>query len=784
MPTPQVPFLARTKVLWTGEEDGDLGFLENETVKVLYIVDNQWWLGLLARNGSEGIFPKDFVEVIESNPPTPTATPKKAPKAANVAPKMASAAAKPASSAPKTRREYSQMVLSQSFTESPKARAEPSPKPRRDRKDVRAVEEDGLLELITQKKQQLEQELSQLRRLERTHLKSLDLSYVSEDMALLRKGTSREDLGNKLAHDLDSDDAPPPPPKHQWSPFDADDFRALEDRLKQLLKSLQSDVLNLLELSATLAGSFMRHKHEREMLEDVRLARLCLEPKDLLMSLMFRDLKKSTFFGFMKKKEQEDVWEQKLAVNRMKSLSLEDKQSRTKAAVRAAGNFIVKPLEHVTDINVSETYGEGADVRFNARKVLDFCAQYGVGHDLNELISDISVRFAGHRVNQIRAAVEHLCQFAIVEEPERISQAKPRLAEVMRRGEATVFQLTYLLKKLLEALRIPSEVVLGFWKKPNEFYHHEQYVINHCWLLVLVEGERGGAFRMVDLVSFQNGAICNLDGRNEFYFLAEPKLLVLSHIPSIVELQHVCPPVDLNIAFHLPRLYLGFAKYGLAFDNFNNALTLMRDNDIFQTDVLVPVDVELFALVKTPKTTSNDYTLCQVRWVDGVRVARVKALLPDSESIGVLQLFAGPKGLQTHFDNIHELACVVPLQHSGVLQPARFVPRFPTIQAQNNDLYVRQPQVSALTAHTHYNFEVLAHPLRGLNLGSGLMNRDFRMVVELPSGKYTRLVKDDGQPHGAYRANIQCADAGTYRALVVGDSGGSWHVFAQWDCVA
>ena len=67
---------------------------------------------------------------------------------------------------------------------------------------------------------------------------------------------------------------------------------------------------------------------------------------------------------------------------------------------------------------------------------------------------------------------------------------------------------------------------------------------------------------------------------NEFYFLAEPLSLVSTHIPCIIDLQHVVPPIDPNIAFYLPRTYSGFYKNGLAFKNFNNALTRINDLEI------------------------------------------------------------------------------------------------------------------------------------------------------------------------------------------------------------
>lgn len=938
--SPQVPFLAKTVVSWTGEEEGDLGFLENEVVKVFHIVDELWWQGSLLRNGAEGIFPKDFATQV-STPNTPNSKMSKSTtpiKEARQNKTMAGANGSFVNAAPGTlynassknlpvlksapalneiydtsydeaetsfkndnsfsrndnsitrndipfsrnddayvrnngRKEkprssqlYSQYVLSSGLTKAqttdnlletgrlPAFSPESSPvkmrpdalratdrneysregEPRvsdiRGIQDVRNSKED-FMQSISAKKQQLEMELNALRQLERSHRQSMpklvDSSYVSEDI-LLRNCVNQDDaLGNKLESDPETDDLapPPPPPKHKGRiPFDADDFRASgatyygenqisPEELKASLKSLQSDVLNLSELSATSAGSFMRHKYEKDIQDyrrdvadsQMRMNKMAISENDDVMDVVFKEKKpKQNIFKMLKKKKQEpnlieqrlqpepDSWQKvKMELNRMNSLTLLDKQARTKLVVRYEPNFIVKPMEHVTEINVSETFGQDHthqmdDLKVNVRKVSEFSDKYSVQSDFNDLISDISVKFGSWRPNEIRAALLHLCKFRIIDEPEKISQTKPRLHEIMAKGEATIFQLNYLLKKFLAALGIPSEVVLGFWKKPNEFYHSDQFTVNHCWLSVMVEtDDRGnGCFRLIDLMCFQNGSICNKRGFNEHYFMAHPIDLISTHLPSVIELQHVTPPIDLNVAFYLPRFYSGFKKNNLRFVNFNNALTRMHDLEFFEADVLVPVDVELFTLIKTSRSTSNDYTLCQIYWARQKRMAKIKAILPDNDEIGVLQIFAGPKGSQTHFENIHELACVVPLYHTGNGKLCRFVPRFPTIQSQRNDLYIKHPQVSTISAKNAYNFEVEAYPSKGINSGSGLMNQDFKLVIESPSGKYTKLAKQDRKDaFGTFASNISCHEQGTYRALVIGDNGNSWYVFAQWECV-
>ncbi|QBM85485.1 SH3 domain-containing protein [Metschnikowia aff. pulcherrima] len=956
MSSPPLPFLAKTKVSWTGEQDGDLGFLENEVVKVFHVVDELWWQGSLSRNGAEGIFPRDFVEVISApatvqNTPTkvvppfssvqgnhgaspmgihshtpekchmsPSAkyvtspvngftstpphilsssttplktdrreeyrmakinTPSKSPGYGHVYKGQIKSQLTPAlddcdesfdenntsflhkrKGKQKAPQFYSQHVLSLGLTKahttdnlfetkrlSQMISADNSPvkmrsadlsqpanmMPAMNFAVSTSARQDEFYQTIAQKKQELEKQLHHLKELERSHIqeKTLQLgddSYISEDLSLSKRNyMSREELGHKLEvrEDLDSEDLPPPPPpKHARVPFDANDFKAsgatLDDKLrsqtqypeewKNSMKSLQSDVLNLSELSATSAGSFSRHKFERDFLHgqpeaegvEADVAKLNLNDNEELMNSVFTSKKSkhpNIFKMLMKKKPEQNLMEQRLLqepdnwqmvkhdLNRMNTLTTLDKQARTKRVARSEANFIIKPLEYITDVNTSEVFGpdniEVVDTEVNIRKVAEFLMKYDHDYDFNDLITDVSVKFGSHRPSQIRAILLHLCKFRIIDETGKILQMKPKVHEVMAKGEATIFQLNYLFKKLLEALRIPAEVVFGFWKKPNEFYHSDQFLVNHCWLSVMMQtDERGnGAFRLIDLMCFQNGLICNIEGFNEFYFLTAPIDIVSTHIPSVIELQHVCPPVDLNVAFHLPRLYSSFKKHDLEFINFNNSLTRMHDLEFFEADIKIPVSVELFTLIKTSRKTSNDYTLCQIYWKGPQRIARIKAVLPENESIGVLQIFAGQKGLQTHFDNIHELACVIPLYHTGTSKASAFVPRFPTIRSQNNDLYIRHPQLSAISINNTYSFEVDVHPSMGLNSGSGIMNRDFKLVVESPSGKYTKLIKDEPhKPYGTHQLKLHCQEKGLYRGLVIGDSGNSWYVFAQWEC--
>lgn len=712
-------------------------------------------------------------------------------------------------------------------------------------------------------------------------INSDESGYYSEDLLSSKKyGNTKDDLSKKLnkvssyedQSDEDGAPPPPPPPKHSSKekllelykqleledieaeprpnprnkiPYNADDFKMsgqtdhtmpitdedllkvsqrAQEELKNSTKSLQSDVLNLSELSATSAGSFIRHKYDKDLRnqEEVRFKRLSIADelnslrtesadanKKQIIDTIFQDKKSrhpNIFRKLLNKKPDEKVhpldvqpqtektdWTTlKMDLNRMNSLTTYDRQLRTKRVVREDPSLIIKPLDYVSDINTNEVLG---DVDLNDSEPFDisslphakidsFINNYTIASDINELIFDISIKFNACKASQVRCVLLHLCKFSIIEENGKILKSKPRLGEVLLKGEASIYQLNYLFKKILDALRIPSEIVFGFWKKPNEYYHNEKYILNHCWMSVVLNNR----FYIIDILSYKKGSIFNIRDSprnfNEFYFLVEPIKIISTHIPSIIDMQHVIPPVDQCIAFYLPRTYSGFYRNGLKFRNFNNALTKLKDLDFFEFELEIPIDVEIFTLVKTSKVTTNDLCLAQVYWKENKRIAKIKAILPQDESIGVLQIFSGPKGMQKYLENVHELSIVVPLSHEGRYKPCRFVCRFPTVQSQNNDLYIKLPQISKIFVKNSYNFEILQHPSMGLNNISALANKDFRMVIESPSGKYFKLTNVDNlNPFGTYEANIKCAEVGLYRGLVIGDSGNSWYVFAQWECV-
>ena len=102
----------------------------------------------------------------------------------------------------------------------------------------------------------------------------------------------------------------------------------------------------------------------------------------------------------------------------MNSLTSHDKQSRTKRVVRQDGSIIVKPLDFISEINTNETVGpEDDDIdleNVQYSKIETFMLNYDLSYDLNELISDISIKFHSSVINQVRCILVHLCKFELL----------------------------------------------------------------------------------------------------------------------------------------------------------------------------------------------------------------------------------------------------------------------------------------------------------------------------------------------------------------------------------
>ncbi|ODQ80677.1 hypothetical protein BABINDRAFT_160914 [Babjeviella inositovora NRRL Y-12698] len=580
-------------------------------------------------------------------------------------------------------------------------------------------------------------------------------------------------------------------------------------------QSQDSEISIRSDFSATSAGSFAQHKFRRvidekkQMIEEGQSAGATLQQQKEIIDSIFEIDKKSRHPNFLKKifakekgaapalplehrltqlKLTEDTFQAEL--NRMNTLKLKDKQDRSKR-VNEEENVILKPFDFINEINKNEVdelrmeeppylFWQNKQNPYNSFDVTKrFLASFHAP-DLRTFLQEVDAHFQNHTLEKIKTVFYKLVEFSLLEEvSEKISVARPlqKLDALFAAHRGTLYELNYLFKKMLDGLRIESEVVLGYMKKPEAL--NDTLIINHCWVSVLVNGE----YRMIDYLLFKNHAMMNRTSYNDFYFLTKPLDLIHTHIPSMIDSQHIVPPVDLLISLSLPYCYSGYHRYALHLLNFNNGLTKLKDHEFFEIDVQLPYDVEVFTHIKTADGTEhNDLTLCQILWRRDKRIARIKALLPPKTASGFLQVFAGPKGVQKTLNNVHELAVVIPLHHKGEYKAIEFVSRYPTNQSKANDLYIKQPQINNVLNRNTYTFQIFQHPSKLLMADSPYLG--CKLGLQTPSGKLIPLKKEaNGKPYGMYELSIRINEVGTYRGLVMTDSGNSWCVFAAWECV-
>ncbi|KAI5780870.1 hypothetical protein EDC01DRAFT_633131 [Geopyxis carbonaria] len=362
------------------------------------------------------------------------------------------------------------------------------------------------------------------------------------------------------------------------------------------------------------------------------------------------------------------------------------------------------------------------------------------------------------------------------------------------------------------AMGIHCEVVRGYLKAPGEAFDNIDTAVqsdrwcprpNHHWNAVVVDGE----WRFMDcslaspthprrsMYSFAPNTQPEL-----FYFLTKPSHICWTHIPLAQYQQHLVPSLPFPILLALPAACPPFFKHGIQMINFDTSLTRMEDLEVAQIEFSVPHDVECSAVVEAKGFAIDQdgdvfetgdvvrkRALAQVAWEEGVKIYRVKAVLPGDEGQGILKIYAGTRGLMHSIkDNPHPLALALPIHHSGENPPYDFLLRHPTPHAQRHDLYICQPQCARLAVNNTFVFAVRQAPSAGI-WSPGPDSKPAKLAIQTPSGKILRLIKKAdtmGCESGVvWETIIKVGERGPWRALVLADRTARWCVYAEWTVV-
>lgn len=365
------------------------------------------------------------------------------------------------------------------------------------------------------------------------------------------------------------------------------------------------------------------------------------------------------------------------------------------------------------------------------------------------------------------------------------------LSKVMHKAYCTPYELTWIFKRMANALDVICEIVVGFLKTPNA--DNTEFKFNHCWLRLLINDE----WRFVDVIL---GNVTNpiheyvnnkpSKKAEDYYFLTEPLKLIYTHIPYFYEEQHIVPVVDKNIALCIPTVFPSFFKNDLKLYKFSNGLSKLEDSEVYECSLFVPNDVEVFSSVtiesdSNEKYKSMDLSLVQTKWHKNRRIASIKAVLPPGTSTGTLHIHSGVKSLQTSLANVHPLSFIIPLEHRGSAKEYEFVVRVPPVTAQKVDLYIKKPQNKYLFSENEYTFQIIQHPSDGLVYeSSAFSKKKHTLALQSPSGKIYHLTKNDPNfEYGTWEASVKVNEPGVWIGVVTADSGIGWCPYAEWRCL-
>ncbi|OLL24982.1 cytokinesis protein 3 [Neolecta irregularis DAH-3] len=379
---------------------------------------------------------------------------------------------------------------------------------------------------------------------------------------------------------------------------------------------------------------------------------------------------------------------------------------------------------------------------------------------------------------------------------------------VLKTRRASSDELVVVMRAMCEGIEIPCEIIRGYIKSkfgihiatdrtaPGEVIDIDSRLkSNHVWNAVLVEGE----WRIIDAslaspTHPRQRQFSNTAAAESFFFLTPPSNALYTHLPIDSRHQHIIPPLSREILLSLPYACPAFFRYNLRLVNFYTSLLRLKDLECVQIDIQVPDDVECVVETEARAFTTDlegdifdggdlerKPGLSQAMWVNNLKIFRVKGILPGDQARGVLNVYAGKKGLMHSIkDNPHSIALAIPISHTGENAPYSFVPRHPTPHAMRHDLYIRQPQCEFLHLNNTYVFSIRQFPSSKL-----CITKPAKLALQLPSGKLVKLQQNKYDVEkNTWEVQLKIVEPGVYRGLVLSERLSSYCVFAEWKCIA
>lgn len=552
-----------------------------------------------------------------------------------------------------------------------------------------------------------------------------------------------------------TDKAPPPTPKHE-------DDLGLNRRFKSsyvqqlILNSSLTDteksssLFGHSDFSATSAGSYIRHKESKAFdFTDGGGNPLRDRLNTALSEVEFNRSKKSGFLQrimgkandremsfddslimSMERHTMDEIDDSAISVgnttagndelnsfeNNLKrtvSVNGKERSVRSKRLAEQQPDLVLKPHEFITEFNKNEVIANyvAKPVDINEDKV-DMVLHYLLNNPTMSLekIIIIMKNKLDNDLERHKTLYLFLTKFRISESIlEKVSLKRmpnfEDLPNILRARKCSNHQLVWIYYIFGNRLGFDLEMILGFFKYPYKFDEsvrdsNQKLTINHSWISV----QFNGTYYFCDPVLGNiNCEIIQSSTNEDNYILMKPFETVSTHIPMHIDQQHITPPIDPIVQLNMPPNYPFFNKFGIKFINYNTSLFHLKDYEIFDFKLKIPLGVQIkchfqpFDQDMYPIITP----FVQVYFNDrNEKIVNVKGILPQFCPSGVLVVRA-----KETKNNFWEIITSIPVYHVGKWKQIKWAKVDTSSVERLGSCYIKTPKISKLPYQSQVKFK-------------------------------------------------------------------------------
>lgn len=623
-------------------------------------------------------------------------------------------------------------------------------------------------------------------------------------------------------------------------PFNSSYVQQVLNSSTQSTDTNVSSVFGHSDLSATSAGSYIRHKEDFEAkLQNMKTSSSAYSTKtrNALNEILEQQDKKSKskiFSGFFRSKtSDEPTFDEKLYLSsiekmsqlkfseksfsedsrsssastlksamtlntvsdleRTKSVGGEERAARAKRVLREQPDLILKPQTFITDVNCEK--------RNNTKRIrsynLDLVDYTNVDKNISKLnhgVYDTPERFALNVIakqyksplERVRAIYIYLTKtFTLRSKKNEIISTKRmfeshKMHEIMQTCSCTPHQLTWIFFMMAQAVGIETEIILGYLKHPfllNETVtdSRKKLILNHSWITICIEDE----YRFIDVIlgnptndiAYNNREIWDVHGVRDFYFLTRPFNILNTHTPHHIDQQQIVPPIDIVAQLSLPPMYPHAAMNGVNLHKFNSAVFHLKHYELYDFELEIPFDYDIQAeVVPYDQEFTKCSTFVQIYHKKGKRLAHFQGIMSKNCPAGFICVTG-----KNEFSKKWHLLMSIPCFHKGKWKELDWVNTVPGVNGI--DIYIKEPKVKHLRLGQHhfdirmYVSDELAHDFK-INRSGGS-----KIALFNPARKICDAPYNGGKLQGTFNLD----QPGSWVIGVLDLKKKRWKFVAEWN---